>query len=161
MSSLRHCDLSVLFVNDSFLWSIEWRLRPSTCGLYQQCPNTKHVCLSKCFSYCFCLSFGSMLFWIQFTDLIGMRQGGTLCTRLFVLFLHQQAAVNIMEEYGILHPFFVLCEFLYQSVSLSSVSRLFVLSKWRKLSNENLFCNLYCTCHVLHTCNRIQFEKIQ
>lgn len=34
------------------------------------------------------------------TDMTGMRQGGTLCTRLFVLFLYQQAAVNIMEECG-------------------------------------------------------------
>lgn len=53
MSCLRHCELSVLLVSDGFLWSIEWRERPSTCGLYQQCPNTS-ACpsVSPSFSVC-------------------------------------------------------------------------------------------------------------
>lgn len=61
---------------------------------------SEHVCLSKCFSKCFCLFPWFHVILTSVTDMTGMRQGGTLCTRLFVLFLYQQAAVNIMEECG-------------------------------------------------------------
>lgn len=104
--------------------------RPRTCGLYQQCPNTLLVLV-------FLLVFLFVpWFFVILSDMTGMRQGGTLCTRLFVLFLYQQAAVNIMEECGLLHPSFCTL-WIFVSVCRQGADFFFVLSKGRKLVMRN------------------------
>lgn len=97
MSCLRHCELSVLLVSDGFYGALNDAKDP----VHVACTNNVRTrLLVQVFLQVFLFVPWFHVILTSVTDMTGMRQGGTLCTRLFVLFLYQQAAVNIMEECG-------------------------------------------------------------
>lgn len=133
MSCLRHCELSELLVSDGFLWSIEWSERPSTCGLYQQCPNTS-ACpsVSPSFSVCSLVPcYSNFSYWYDWYETRRNTLYKTICSVSL-----STGSCQYNGGMWIITPIFLY--FVNFCICLSAMGwPFFVLSKWRKLVMRN------------------------